>query len=510
MLFLWFKVNGRSVENLSVNEVMKLVGEGGDMVVLNILKYTSTPQPSLVSSSASSNQIGMETSPEASSTSPNSTHTTTTWYTSSPESGKTNSLSLRTSGSQTDSLDSPHSSARMPGDGMSGRAHSEQEKPNLLDRAYKFISKPFHNDRDRNREREDRTSSREMDGSSKSYISPSPSNACSAEEEVIEELNKTINGCIKQSTPSMAARGTVNSLFQPKDPKRSSRREEPDNAGTWPKCRPHVGYLDNTVVSSQLPFEAPKKQRPSLTPNMNERSYTSSNSQSRSEAEMDSKVPPKPPERNDSFKRGASIKHSPQNSDTSKYSHGHVNNVSATSTPTPYLPSPTKQSSHLIKGRSDKQSPINNSSVQLTKYEKHQSSSMHYVINPKPDTTKYLDNTVVSAQDQDILQHFSQKWHQQRGRPLSAPSGRNRREQLDMAHLVHGSRDHGPNKPTSLDINPVYPLIYSPRPLPHSGQNITPSGGGTVSPRDHNSVPFHSHQMRASQSLPARSVSTLE
>lgn len=91
------------------------------------------------------------------------------------------------------------------------------------------------------------------------------------EDEVLDELNTIVNQMAKATKPK-------------------KQREN----GTWPKCRAHTDYTNPASILPKIRPRLPDLVKDSKT-------YT----------ERDGKGPPTPPERSDSFKRSASIKHAP-------------------------------------------------------------------------------------------------------------------------------------------------------------------------------------------------------
>ena len=494
-------MNGQSVENLSVGEVLRLVEEGGDHVVFSVLKYAPTPQPSLVSSSASSGQILTESSPEAPSTSPRSPRSRL-WVNTSPDSNKP--ITIKSSGSQTDSLDSPPTVSRT----CNGTTHPEN------DRAYiKMIENLFPSDRERERARE-RDRERNSHSVSGHMMMLNAASDRRTDDEAVGVINE-INAIIKQQQSKTP-------LVPSSTDKRSRREKEMENGGTWPKCRTN---FDFPTANGPGGFNVliPNKERPPLSNIITDTQYLASASPVASPASQSSsssgeKVPPTPPVRKDSFNRGASIKHSPQNSDSSvKYNH--MNNMvpmSKTSKSSSYLTSsPSKQpASHPMGSLSHSAAPQpmelqSKTSVtglgererdrerdrereterdsreresrerdreahkpqSMVNYDKH---SMHFPHSSTPDSGSFipLDNTVVSAK-LDAHDQLHYILHSRPSRPTSAPS-RGRKERREMANMVHSAGPHKPiaQKPNTLPIQP----IYSPRPLPQSGgQHIVPS-----------------------------------
>ena len=338
------------------------------------------------------------------------------------------------------------------------------------------------------------------------------------EEEVIEELNAMINQFASQT-------GGAGGVSKSKD-KRLHRGEKQrqENGGTWPtvirKCRGDFDdnngvFLPPTVVKERAPI-------PEMIPEM-------SHSQSYQQRQ-DGKMPPTPPERTDSFKRSASIKHSPQNSDSSKYSHYSGSPQSKSPHQGSYITSPGKSPDRVVQQPSEeKKTSINLDSIQLdsswSSTPSQEYSKEHYSPHSSlnSSTQDSLDYSVKSANNQQDISKYV------RNRPTSAPNqsrsakmkarAEERRRESQDGH--HGQRSHSrsrqlqeiaemlsrdcaqtagqsqqpeylPQKPKSLDIQPM----YSPRPLPHTGHTITPGNphtGHTITPSNPVSPPGYVH-----------------
>ncbi len=522
--------------------MLRYLAEAGDNIVLSVLKYNPSPHSYFMSSGPNLTESSPDTL--SMSMSPKSPHSRL-WSNTSPDSNK---LSLKSSGSQTDSLDSPPTSARSPTDAFA----EAENKQNLMDRAYiKIFGKPFPTERERERDR-DRDLLPNVVGNlginrggnivspSSSHDSPPPlpshppppppQHRPTEEDEVLNELDDIIHRFAK--TPTTTTLGSRE--------KRSRRIERDENGGTWPK-RHGIDF-----PSEPQGFAPPvmESKRPPLSTIINDHSYVRTSS-----SPSGVKVAPTPPERSDSFSRSksinSSIKHSPQSSaESQKYSlhstsqthhttspqshltsippssHPHSGHhgvssplISATSnvgthhiaTHTPsnatQLVSPTTQSSSYLSSPMSKQSSHTLPSPKSMEKEK---KAMHSLMDKSKSGSGYdkpihydtdnsgylLDNTVKSANQEHLQRYLSERPAR---RPKSADGMRSRDRKREIGKLIHGSHgsgrasDHPIQKPTSLDIHPT----YSPRPLPHSRQNITPSSHGpTMSSRTEATSPM--------------------
>ncbi len=534
----FLQINGISLDNFStVQEVNRYIGKVGSYVAFSVLKYSiSSPQPSLLSSSASSGHNLTESSPDALSASPKSPDTRL-WDNTSPDSNK---ISLKSSGSQTDSLDSPPPSGRSPTRGGGGMHGSGQVLGPADKRYVNIFGKPFGTTSD--------TGARGSGGLRGSGLSeersvgvspatshdsppplpshpppPLPSPHRTTEEEVIDDLNAIINHYTKSPAPV--------TLSGSKD-KRTRSRDKEDNAGTWPMRRSPLDYQNGAQPFP--PAVVKNKERPPLSVIASDHAYVLPNT---SPSTGGDKVAPTPPERSDSFNRSktinSSIKHSPQASaEPSKYaavaaasgalpltssaplhvmtstetSSGMTHHI-ATHTPShpPYLmTSPNVKSSSYTSSPMSSKSPHTPQTMGEKDGKKaaHSSSghsstdgakvSSHYYgtggTSPQAANTHVPDTTVESANNDEILRSYYERRNQP-NRPNSAPGLRNRDKRKELAQKIHGGGAPHPGSgrtvPTSLDIQP----IYSPRPVPHSRGIITPSshghasrGGGAISP----------------------------
>ena len=458
-----------------------------DTLSLTVLKCSPSPHPSLVSSSASSghNLTDGLNSPDQAliSSSPNKTSPPQNRWMIASHSNKENSRNLKkSSGSRTDSLDSPEVSTRK---GKASNMHSNSNKnhrhsahENILDRAYDKLFRKF------------RQSKSTCDSDDKSAPS-TPQMSTTKEEQVIAELDTVI---------SSHSHYTKNNNGRSKSKERHRSGGWSDsNGGTWPRMHglqqhdfntpdgiPNPKRRDRPPLSAISTFvsENPYARGQSLSPVSPQASSSSQSvpfSQQGALA-MHGKVPPAPPERgNSSFV--ASIRHSPQNSDSSiKYVHGvDIARAAASqaSKSSPYLissptspvqPNPAsgggntqQQQSVIAKKVSSLDIDMKNSVRYLTS--SHSvgggggggssiggGGSLHY--QTSSSHTNSVDYSVVSNKDNAVLKHYNN--YRKHPRPNSAPS--NSRSRIAHAHMIHGttpvSQDVTPQKPSSLNIQP--------------------------------------------------------
>lgn len=430
---------------------MQLLEEQADFVVFNVLKYTSTPQPSLLSSSASSGHILLQESSPDMSISPQSGRCLS-WQTTPSPDPKLDLLRMQSSAdSHTDDSPSLASST------------SSQHEPDTHDkRTHKMFSSADSKPRRTSKSSYLSPSSPASPMSTSSVAtpaSPSPSPQEEEEDGIVRELNDIYKLYSNKPKKDHLGRGD----------------NSKENGGTWPKCN---GHEFNPKGAFPTVIHPGKKERPQLS-DIFSSDHTDYKTYS---TQTDSHGPPTPPERSDSFKKHASIKHSPQNSDTlGKYSQsardtGTIGKVSAG-----YL---TQMSHSHTEGKpSDKLPNYDKSNSLPGSYHSQMSNSSGPPSSSSSPASSYIsgvslpfppDNTVVSAKadPQDMHSYLKSR---KVNRPLSAPS-RGRQERRELAAGLHGSRP--PQKPTSLDIQP-----FSPRPLPHSSHNTVPFSQ-PLSPRD--------------------------
>ncbi len=536
------------MDNYSLQDVNRYVSKSGSDVVLSVLKY-SVVSPGGVSggglvssSSASSGHNLTESSPDALSASPRSPHSRL-WDNTSPESNK---VSLKSSGSQTDSLDSPTPSARSPARGGAGEKPQESRYMNV------FRKPPFLSTLERDtgsgmgagpdRDREDGGRMHSSAGmvsrgkggavgmSPSSHDSPPPpplpahppppytSSHRTMEEEVIDDLNAIIHHYTKNPTPGALSAGKV---------KRT--RDKDENAGTWPKCR---GPLDYPGGPQAFPPAIVKtKEHPPLSVIAADHAYVMSTSPS---AGGSGKVAPTPPERSDSFNRSktitSSIKHSPQNSAeaaaaaaayqstqnasvnaasrhlmtsdvgmTSHHiathtpsSHAHaylmtsspgVTNAIAGAKSNAYVPSPKPLPSSPVQS-------LDKDSGKSGSVDSKVSSGLYYgSTTSSSQQTSSSSSTVAPSQDHtvesannDEILQSYYKRRKQQQQPHRPNSAPGLRSRDKQKELA--AQLHGSGGRTVPPTSLDIQPIYSPRPLPHTKRNITPAthDAGAVSP----------------------------
>ncbi|XP_021371465.1 disks large homolog 5-like, partial [Mizuhopecten yessoensis] len=287
-------VNGKSVESLSAKELMRLLDDCRDSCVMEIWRQTSplginsagsSPIPvPLTSLSHLSEQISHRlTKPESPPLKPQSM-----WDGNiTSDSGKS-STKMRSSGSQTDSLDSPGPPSRHKDKRYQERDLDKPNRHSVLEKIKMF--KHRHKSQERN-EVDDGTLKQQDLMSQSVYV-----NTCRSPDDIIGEFDMPLAGT------SMHEKLTAN---KPENKTSRKRELESENSGTWPKCcRVYPTASNGTVM-----FPQRRHERPTLEALINPERLVP-------------KTPPTPPERT-----GASyvaVRHSPQSSDstlTGKYRH---------------------------------------------------------------------------------------------------------------------------------------------------------------------------------------------
>ena len=413
-----------------------MIQEHADNVTLNVLKYCGTPQGSLVSSSSASSGHNLtESSPECNPISPKSNGNLHMWRgtTPSPDTAKNR---LKSSGSRTDSLDS------------GGRPDS-RSRDRSADKI-NFFNKPIHKIK-RFLERHERDARCKSEHPFMTSL-----NSGDSTDEAIDELDAVIKEC--------ETRGVH-------DAQRRRRRGDRHNGGTWPKCTPHTDIVTQQIFTATKEKERPRL--PALFANTN--CFVP---QQMSSPTHDNKLPPTPPERKDSFERGASMRHSPQTSDSSvKYPHLPL---TVPAKPKTYTSSPNDKSTHSHHSSSSSSSVSKNIKVTcdpgIRSSSCATSSPIHYSASSTPESsTTSPDYSVVSANIHES-EYVKPK-------PTVAKLTHRQRDNK------RSSRDCGPCKPTTLDVKSQ----YSPRPIPHTGGQIISQSHPVVSPGSHKAPLPSSH-----------------
>lgn len=289
---------------------MRLLSEAGDHVVLNVLRYCQTPTSSLVSSMSMFSGTNFDGYSDGGGfRSPHDPAWKSPTDELNSDTGKlAGNTTLKSSGSQTDGLDSHHGDLQLiggyelvPSGGAFKRGTyaegQEQHEKNLFGKAINVIARPF---------RSNRTVRDARSKSTHPFVNSSVIEAWRCQEDSPSPQN------LMDTVPSLPSTA-------PNAGKAKTRSH-----GTWPKCRVHIDYTFPTESGSRPSWSASRR------PHLLQMTRDGSNALPPNPA--DHKVPPLPPTRRDSFKRSASIKHSPQNSDAAaKYASAKAASVAAPS-----------------------------------------------------------------------------------------------------------------------------------------------------------------------------------
>ena len=470
------------MDNLQVSDVLNRI-QSQSKLSLSVMKgqSSSVMTTSLLSSPGSSGHLLSESSPDHRSSSPSGPM----WLSTSPESSsKTGNTPLRTSGSQTDSLDSPQPSGRNPRNTSRENEElfskpptdkkQEQSRESILNRVVKKLRGPFHTDRN---EREVKAASM--------YVTIEENSL--NDEAVIAELHEIAN---KYSQPDEQVNNNN------KHEKRRQRKEK-DSGGTWPRYRPVQENPNRPGTFQPIPAVRHKIRPPLTEESYNPRGGTGRSTNSSHHPPpppppepryVESRLPPTPPERNDSFKRIPSVKHSPQSSDstvTSSHSYNpssspnrpfHNKSVSAQqsqpshdvfSPPPPHLP---RKKTSIGGGEAP---PIGTHGYQVANSYTHK----NYASSSADSTQASPDLTVVSADPSSAIRtHFNRRANSG-SRPRTAPprNREERKEQASAAESPSSTESRGSRsvvKPSYIDIQPVYPPLRPPP--PRSGETYVP------------------------------------
>lgn len=263
-------VNGRSVENLTPKELMKVLEDCKDPVSLDIWRQTSFNSAASSPTPITQNIISPKSEPMTFSKQDNMVVKRNAWENnSSPESNK----NLKSSESQTDTVK------------QDSKFHLGNSRHKDNDHNKGLFKKFFGNTRvSKNHEKP-----HELEDD---HVTPMTT-SCISQQTTDEDIWKDVG-----LHPSNIDK--KNDLIQ----KSSRKREyEVENNGTWPKCNRIIPPQVNGTV--MLPSPRKKPERPSIL---------------NSNLDNTQKIPPAPPER--SISSYEAVRHSPQSSDsTVKYHH---------------------------------------------------------------------------------------------------------------------------------------------------------------------------------------------
>ncbi|XP_060579959.1 disks large homolog 5-like isoform X2 [Ruditapes philippinarum] len=316
-------VNGRSVENMSPEDLQKVLYQcGGETIMLDVWRQT-TP----LSSAGSSPVPIVANVQEQLLSSPLKSDSSKRWESTS-ESSKGSIKNIKSSGSQTDSLDSP-GMPRRPKD----RKHSDKDLDNkgrhsvhILETVNKFF-RPRHK------------SSERTDNEKGTLTLSRP-------QTMIEDSS----GLVEFSFPTHRRDNSGSSNTNRSSGRSRDYDREISGTGTWPNRIKISNTANSNGTVIQIQKNHPK--RPTIDAVIN---HSGENIPT-------ARVPPLPPERNNSS--FVATRHTPQNSDSTITHSSHPPSPSlspqpSTSSTSSYFPkSPTPRSSFNIHEPSDSQSSL--------------------------------------------------------------------------------------------------------------------------------------------------------
>lgn len=327
-------VNGRSVENMSPDDLQKVLYQcGGDTIMLDVWRQT-TPL-----SSAGSSPVPIVSSvQEQLLSSPLKSDTSKHWESNS-ESSKGSMKNIKSSGSQTDSLDSPGLSRR-----HKDRKHSDKDSDNKGRHSVHIYGKVMENVNKIFRPRHKSSERIESEKGTLTVFRPRT---------MIEDSTGVDLGDLAEFSFPQHRRDNSNSsnTNQNRSSVRSAEMDtEMSGTGTWPKCLKISNVTSNGTV---IQVQKNHHKRPTIDAVINHPGV--------GENIPTARVPPLPPERNSSSFVAA--RHTPQNSDsTITYSHPPSPSLSpqpSTSSTSSYYPkSPIPRRSFNVHEPSNSQSSL--------------------------------------------------------------------------------------------------------------------------------------------------------
>ncbi|XP_053393187.1 disks large homolog 5-like isoform X2 [Mercenaria mercenaria] len=467
-------VNGRSVENMSPEDLQKVLYQcGGETIMLDVWRQT-TP----LSSAGSSPVPIVASMQEQLLSSPLKSDSSKRWESTS-ESSKGSMKNIKSSGSQTDSLDSPGIPRR-----HKDRKHSEKDldgkgrhSVHIYDKALETVNK-FFRPRHKSSERSD---------NDKGTLT------LSRPQTMIEDSG----GLAEFSFPTHQRDNSGSSNTNRSSGRSREYDPEMSGTGTWPKCMKISNTANNgTVVQIQKNHH----KRPTIDAVIN---HSGENIPT-------ARVPPLPPERNASSFVAA--RHTPQNSDSTITYSSHPPSpslspqpsTSSTSSYFPKSPIPIPRRSFNIHEPSDSQSSLSqshslsHSQVQSHSqnhtpsqgqqgHQNHRSAKVNNTRNPP--RMPHIPSQVATAQFNLDLKSNSHM--QGRRRPLSGQTRDSRNTNMYLSPTSHnpprmdysqfGSRSNNTTPeplasppPCLTDLPPGGRPYPTPNSLPHSLQGEKP------------------------------------
>lgn len=275
---------------MTPDDLLKLLYQcGGDTLMLDVWRQNS-PLNSAGSSPVPSVPCAIPNLPEnlvSSAFKHDNRRSNNNMWESVSESSKGSMKNIKTSGSQTDSLDSPSLSRKDKGQKNSEKDldHKGRHSVHLLDKAILKVDKIFrqrHKSQERERDHEDKSGT---------LLSVRPRTMIETDDNVLREFDYPVHS---REDSNSASRQTSHN---PHNSHNNDLESDISGTGTWPKCVRVNPASKGTVVLPQ--HQKNHQKRPTLEAVINPIPVQ--------------KVPPLPPERTDSF---VAVRHTPQNSDS--------------------------------------------------------------------------------------------------------------------------------------------------------------------------------------------------
>ncbi|XP_052768658.1 disks large homolog 5-like isoform X2 [Mya arenaria] len=416
-------VNGRSVENMSPDDLQKILYQyGGDTIVLDIARQT-TPL-----SSAGSSPLPLTANmQDPLLVSPLKNEGLKPWESAS-ESSKGSMKNIKSSGSQTDSLDSPVVPRRKKDKKGSDKDidHKTRHSVHIFDRAIEAVDK-FFGPRNKSTERMD---------SEKGMLSlPVGRPRTMIEDRDTEDIAQFAFPTHHRENSNSS--NTNRSSGRQKQERPENLDPEMSGTGTWPKMR-NINTV-NTVNGTVIQTQKNHHKRPTID-------AVISHSEDQGVGIPTARVPPLPPQRsNSSF---SAVRHTPQNSDST---------ITFSSPPSPSLsPQPSNASSSSYFNKSPALTPRHSYSQEsqdatsLTSHSGYQmgtGSQPSYLvqrgkINPKSPPRMPPIHSQVATNQYNLKPSNGQPLA--RRRPTSGPSHDQRNSSSNVQLLYPSSQGQAP------------------------------------------------------------------
>ena len=375
---------------MTPEDLLKLLYQcGGDTLMLDVWRQNS-PLNSAGSSPIPSGPCALPNIPDNLVSSPLKNDSRRNIWESVSDSSKGSMKNIKTSGSQTDSLDSPGLTRRHKDRKNSDKDldHKGRHSVHLLDKAMLKVDKMFrqrHKSQERERDNEDKSGT--TSGRPRTMIN----------EDVLREYDFPIH---PRESSNSANRQNVHSSHN------DDIESDISGTGTWPICvRVANPTSKGTIVLPQ--HQKNHQKRPTLDAVINPIPVQ--------------KVPPLPPERNESS--FVAVRHTPQNSDSTITYNSHP--------PSPmHSPQPSNSSQYTPKSPINRRSLLQDNNISAM-YNHNYNQGQNLTHSARVNNTKnpprmpHIPSTLTSAQFQ--LEPKPMDRQIPKNRPVSAYSSRERR-----------------------------------------------------------------------------------